>query len=185
MRSDIERRKPDKDDAQLAMSMVNYRELLKKPLLALPLEVRQAALCAWAIHRHLPGMESAMSISGAVAVWISQYDLHPDDANAALRAMTAPSKMGTHKFASDLMTDLAAEVSEHIKRRKIIREQEERRKASEEALKDPPTQEDFGDLRDLLEGFGKPKPVDNTMATIRNEAFIEAARKSQHGGHAR
>ena len=131
--TDLDRRKPDAGDAQLAFTLDNYRELVKRPLLALPVALRRDVLDVWACHKHLSGLESALPIAGALAVWMRRYGLTIDDAADSLVAMTSPERMGGFRFASDLMTELAKAVSAKIAYRKTLAEQQERRAAAERA----------------------------------------------------
>lgn len=124
--TDLDRRKPDAGDAQLAFTLDNYRELVKRPLLALPVALRRDVLDVWACHKHLSGLESALPIAGALAVWMRRYGLTIDDAADSLVAMTSPERMGGFRFASDLMTELAKAVSAKIAYRKTLAEQQER-----------------------------------------------------------
>lgn len=100
----------------MSLTPENFRELLKRPLLALPAEVRPAALIAWSVHQHL--FPSALPIAGAVSVWINEFGLLPDEANTILRKLTCPGVMGEFRFAGELMTFLATAAKNVIERRK-------------------------------------------------------------------
>lgn len=125
----------DDDAAELALTIPNHAALLQHPLRALPLAVRPDAWRVWICHRHLSGLDSPMAIAGAVKVWMANDGLIEEDAAAALKSLLSPMRMGSFKFASDLMTALAKEVDEAIRRRRIDRETEERRKQDDEAGK--------------------------------------------------
>lgn len=141
------------ESTQLSLVMANYKALVKKPLLALPEACRPDALVLWTMHRHLVGMESAMAISAAVSVWIQRNGLSEEDASDAMRALVSPERMGGFKFASDLMTALAAEVTERIRRRRTEREQEERRR--EMASVKPASADEVRRARELFAGIGQ------------------------------
>lgn len=92
--------------------------LLEHPLRALPAEVRPAALLVWTTHRHLKGLESPLSISTTVGLWLAEYGLRSDDAVAILRSMCSPEAMSTAGYTSDLMTLLATKVNAQIRLRR-------------------------------------------------------------------
>lgn len=114
-------------ERRLSLSMSDYREVMKRPLLALPEDVRPAALACWTVYKHLKGMETAMSISAAVSVWIDRHGLRTDDATEILMRMVAPHRMQGYEFASQFMTALAGEVTQAIERRKTEAENRRRR----------------------------------------------------------
>ena len=143
--STVATRPPSAD--RLALVESQLAAVLETPLRLLPREVRPAALRVWTCHRHLAGMESPVSLAALLAVWIDEHDLHPDDAAAALKRMLAPESVGRHKFASDLTTDLAAEVATAIRRRKLAKDQDERRT--------PEEREKIRQTADLLAGIGR------------------------------
>lgn len=106
------------DRPQLAVTADTIRELLKRPLLALPPELRAEALLVWSTHKHLKGMESPLSLTAAIAVWIERFGLRVDDAKQILADMLAPGAMAKAGYTSDFMTGIAAMVDERIKARR-------------------------------------------------------------------
>ncbi len=136
----------------LAIDMQTCRMVLKKPLLSLPAVLRPAMLQVWLTHKYLPGMESAVPMSCALAVWISEHGLLVEDALTILQGLVAPSAMRQHMFASQIMTELAAEADKYIKHRANLAEQQRRR---DEAAATPPTPPEAQQmLQDLKEAFG-------------------------------
>lgn len=118
---------------QLALVPGQFKAVLAKPLRLLPAEVRPAALRVWACHRHLAGLESPLPLAALLAVWIGEYGLTADDASDVLGRMLDPECVGRHKFASDLTTTLATEVSQTLKRRRQAVEQARTRAEHERA----------------------------------------------------
>lgn len=139
--------------AQLRVIPEHYRELIKKPLRALPASVQPAALRLWTMHRHLAGLESPLSIASALSVWIEFHGLEPSDAIKVLDLLTAPGRMASHKFASDLMTAISAEVSTAITRRQQQREAAERRAFLHPTPEE--LEEELKMLKKLTETMGK------------------------------
>jgi len=115
------------DKPQLAVTPTTIRELLRRPLLALPPELRPEALLLWSTHKHLKGMESPLSLTAALAVWIERFGLRIDDAKRILGDMLAPASMAGASYTSDLMTTLAAAVDQQIKLRQKQAEQQRQR----------------------------------------------------------
>ncbi len=107
----------------LSVDMGTCGLILKKPMLSIPPEIRPAMLQVWLTHKHLPGLESSISISCAFSVWISQHGLQIDDARKILEDMVSPGSMAGHQFASQLMTELAKRVDDIIKHRASLAEQ--------------------------------------------------------------
>jgi hypothetical protein len=136
------------DGELLAFTLPNWSALLQHPLRALPPTVRPDAFRLWLCHRHLSGLESASSIAFAVAVWMHQDGLTEQDAAASLSSLLRPERMGSFRFASDLLTALAKEVTERIHRRKIERDMLERRRKEDEDAK---TSSGPDEVRKLLE----------------------------------
>lgn len=108
---------------RLTLSLGDYKAVVKRPLLALPEDVRPAALALWTCHKHLKGLETALPIAGMFSVWIEQHGLRPDDAAAVMRAALHPGKMQAFEFAGQLITRLAADVAATLARRERERTQ--------------------------------------------------------------
>lgn len=123
--------------APLSLAMESFREVLKKPLRLLPESVRPAALRVWTCNRHLVGLETPLALCARLAVWIGDYGLQANDASQLLNEMLSPESSSKHRFASDLLADLAAAVKERIRMR---RNQEEaaRRRDEDGGLKQTP-----------------------------------------------
>lgn len=167
-------------EGRLALSMKDYKEVLKRPLLALPPEVRPAALQAWTFFKHLKGLETALPIAAWFSVWIDRFGLRIDDANEILGKMLHPGRCQSFQFANDLQTALASEVNQTLGRRereadtKRIREIEKARES--EAV--PP--EEWESLKAKFAGIGNI-PADARPAPDhrRNAAFLEAVAEQE------
>ena len=120
------------DRPQLAVSPETIRELVKRPLLALPAELRAEALLVWATHKHLKGMESPLSLTSALSIWVDRFGLRVADAKEILAGMLAPGEMAKAGFTSDFMTNLAARVDGVVKHR-AREDAEERRRQLDDA----------------------------------------------------
>lgn len=156
---------PDDDRNRLALTTANLREVLSKPLRVLPPEVRPDAARVWLCYRHLSGMESGLPIATLLSVWIDEHGLHPDDAVACLRKLTAPDAVGGHRFASDLTATLGGLATAAIRDR---REAEKRRREAEadararrEALPEAPAQ-----LKALVADFGREERSGRVGGTL-------------------
>lgn len=136
----------------LSVDMGTCGLILKKPMLSIPPEIRPAMLQVWLTHKHLPGLESAISISCAFSVWISQHGLQIDDARKILEDMVSPGSMAEHQFASQLMTELATKVKDIIEFRAALAKQKREREAAN-AL--PPKDQNLIDMLDKMkQSFG-------------------------------
>ena len=103
---------------KLSITMGSFRDVLKRPLLLLPESVRPAALRLWTCNRHLAGLETPIALAGRVSLWIEEYGLEPQDAAELLNGMLSPEASEKHRFASDLLADLASSVKERIRFRR-------------------------------------------------------------------
>lgn len=133
-----ELRKPDAD-AVLAVSPDTVKQLAERPLLAVPHELRVPVFQAWALYRHLTGMETPAPIAFAVGLWVSEHKHTPDAIRRALRELTDPAVMRTIRYASDLTATLAELVSpppppesNHDKAKRLRAEMEAARAANQE-----------------------------------------------------
>lgn len=145
--------KPD----HITLTMETYAAILDKPLLALPPQVRPAALLFWMSYKHLSGMESAISIASRISIWIDRHGLLPEDAVKILDNMLAPAEMASHEFASQVLAKLACQVTQVIDRRKTVaelrRRQEEEAARRSEVAKNPPRR-----IREIAAELGHPMP---------------------------
>lgn len=163
------------DTGRLSLSMQDYKAVLKRPLLALPSEVRPAALQTWTFFKHLKGLETALPIAAWFSVWIDRFGLRIDDANEILGKMLHPGRCQSFQFANDLQTALASEVNQTLNRRE--KEAETRRIRDMEKAREteavPPEQ--WESLKAKFAGIGslatgdRPKPD-----ARRNAAFLDA-----------
>jgi hypothetical protein len=141
-------------NSRLSLSLDDYKAVVKRPLRALPLELRPAALAVWTCNKHLKGFETALPIAAIFSVWIDRHGLTVEDAITVLEGMLSPSKMASFEFASQLMNAMAAEVSAVINRRKKEKEQQlfnarERHRESHKA-----SQEQIEKLKEMSAGIG-------------------------------
>lgn len=126
-------------DRALTVDQESFLLLSKKPLLALPPELRGPMLVLWSAHKHLYGLDTALPLSVALAVWVHKHGLRVDDAIHILEEMMSPSAMAGHERSDKLMVDLAARVSKAIRQRRAEAEAESRRTAIAEAERDKET----------------------------------------------
>lgn len=106
--------------------------LIERPLLALPAEIRPAALLLWTLHKHLKGLESPLPIATAVGLWVSDYGLSVADAVEILRDMCSPAAMAKAEFTSDLITTLALRTHNRLRDRRIEAERAEVKRLEDE-----------------------------------------------------
>ena len=151
--SDLTPRPPD-DRLAFRPDRESFKAIIARPFQLLPAEVRPAALRVWTCHRHLTGLETGLSITALVSVWIDEYGLTPADACDCLSSMLSPERVGAHKFASDLTTTLAGLVSARLKQRRQEAEAEARRCDHEEGERTRAERPDGFSLTRLIEGFG-------------------------------
>lgn len=93
----------------LRLSEASYLEALEHPLTVLPAQMRSAVFKLWVSHRFIKDLETSLPITATLAIWIEDWGLHPDDAEAICKRLTNPIRMAKHKWASDLITDMAEE----------------------------------------------------------------------------
>lgn len=115
------------------------------PLVAAPSALQPGIWRLWACHQHL--IPTPLPIAGSLGVWVREHGLHEDDAAAILSRLMHPAKMGSFRFASDLMTELATQATAAIERRKNEAENAARRGGQS-------TPEARDAVRRLLDGFG-------------------------------
>lgn len=154
------------------------------PIGAAPAEIRHDVWRVWVCFQHL--LPSPLSIAGMVRVWVDLHGLTHADARTILYSLLAPSAAGSFKFASDLMSHLAAKVAERLEQLAKAEALERRRK--EEAERDaavPPKER--GSLVKMFEErageIGTMPAADRSPASPKhNEAFLEAASERSKGG---
>lgn len=92
----------------------------KRVLAVLPEGYRKAVGFFWALNSHLLPTPTPLALR--FQIWIQQEGLTEDDCKAILRKLTTPEASAKHRFASDLLTDLATEVDAVTKQRKQLAE---------------------------------------------------------------
>ena len=142
--------KPPDNAPAVPLSSAGLELVLRYPSLLVAPEVRPALFLCWLAHKTLKGLDDPISIAAPIAVWIAEDGLTPEDAATVLKSMLRPSVFKTHKFGSDLLSDLAAKVEAVIERR---RKEAEREAAAEHARANVPTPEDAERTRQLLREF--------------------------------
>lgn len=110
----------------------NWSEIAKaadvNPLTIVPADCRAAVAKLWACNSHL--LPSALALSSRVRVYLDERTLTAADVEDIANRLVQPERAARHKFAGDLLADLAALVSEKIKSNKAREECEARRKES-------------------------------------------------------
>jgi len=61
------------DNRQLRVSPENLDAIFKTPMLAVPMPLRPVVAQLWMMNRHLQGMESPLSITVTLSVWIERW----------------------------------------------------------------------------------------------------------------
>lgn len=110
----------------IAVTLANYREIVDKPLLALPEECRSAVLGFWTMVRRLH--PSCLEIAACFRIWIDQHGLRPAEVVEICRLMTAPGKIAGFRFPADVTAELADRVD------RVLRDRNMRAEATRRAL---------------------------------------------------
>jgi hypothetical protein len=116
----------------------------------LPAEVRKPVKFFWALNRHL--LPTPIPLVLRLQVWIAKEQLTPAEVRQVLSRLVSPEAAATHRFASDLLCDLAAAVAEVVGRRRKLAEQQRRRDETDAAAANAVPAEQ---LRHLLAGVGR------------------------------
>lgn len=132
------------DNRSVALDVIR-EAVAKNPLAAAPAALQAPIWRVWTCHQHL--FPTPLPVAGAVGVWVREFGLREDDAASILARLLHPSQMGEFRFASDLMTRLAAEASAAIDRRR----NEDEVSARRAGVSSPETR---AEVRRLLDGFG-------------------------------
>lgn len=168
---------------RLSLSMEDYRHALERPLLLLPLGLRQPALAFWTCHKHLKGFETALPLSGMFSVWIDLFGLRVDDAIAILMRMLHPSKMAGFEFSGQIVTSLANDVNSAIERRRKEAENERIRREQEAMDAEAPKAERGALLKQFTERVAEigvmPDRERPAPDHKRNAAFLEAVTETE------
>lgn len=123
----------------------------RRALRALPEEYRKPAAFFWGLNAHL--LPTPLTLVFRLQVWIAKEGLTIDECREAFNALASPERAQNHRFAGDLLADLAAEVARVTGRRRQRAAEEAWRRSQQEAARDalPP-----GEIHRLLAGIGKP-----------------------------
>lgn len=101
----------------------------KRPSAILPETCRAPVYKLWLANSHL--FPKATALAASIRLWIEDHGFHPDDVEPVCRILLTPEKRAGHRFAADLLADLAQLVADAIRRRKALEEQRRRREADE------------------------------------------------------
>ena len=85
-------------------------------LAVLPDAFQKPAAFFWAMNAHL--LPTPTPLAMRLRVWIANEGLTAAEAKAAFAALTRPEAAARHRFAADLLAELAAEVDAVVKRRR-------------------------------------------------------------------
>lgn len=120
-------------DSQLVMAPEYAKQILKRPSLLVPPEVRPALFECWACHRAIKDLETPLPLAAPLSVWIHRHGLTPADASDILVTLQHPDHMAGMNFAGELVSKLAGLVSARLKQRRSEAETLERRRQEQEA----------------------------------------------------
>lgn len=116
--------------ASLARKRSDWKELAAQsahnPLLLLPAEFREDATRLWFCNAHL--FPQSLAICATLRVYLDEHGLTPDDVGRVVDAMLQPGRRAKHRFAGDVLADLAALVDVFLRER---RQAESRREESD------------------------------------------------------
>ncbi len=104
------------------------------PLRLIPADWREAVAVLWTCNAHL--LPSALALCSRLRVYQESAGLTTDEVRAICRVLVEPERAARHRFAADLLADLAGMVGECKARRKG-REQTARMREDGEAFKAP------------------------------------------------
>ena len=141
----------------LRLTEASYLDALEHPLTVLPAQMRSAVFKLWVSHRFIKDLESSLPITATLAIWIEDWGLHPDDAETICKRLTNPIRMAKHKWASDLITDMAEEAEKLMQ----IRAKKEADKPKLPEPFTPADEQTQAELKAMLASFGLPIPKDD------------------------
>jgi hypothetical protein len=117
----------------------NWQELAKSantnPLLLVPKDCRAEITRLWMCNSHL--LPSALALCSRVRSYLDECEVDAEDIRAIAVKLAQPEFAERHRFAGDLLADLAACVNRAAERNRSVRENQKRRSESDqfEALK--------------------------------------------------
>lgn len=120
-----------------------------RPLDVLPEPYRKPVGFFWALNKHLLPTPTPLALR--FQVWIAKEGLTAAEVRSVLNTLVSPERAAGHRFASDLLADLAADVAAILRQRRQREEQERRR---QEAVKAEEQATPAADLTGLLKGIG-------------------------------
>ncbi len=104
------------------------------PLRSLSKPYRAKIAYLWEFYSHLLPNPSALAIQ--LRTWIAKYDLTADELGEVMKSLCSPEAAAQMRFASDVMTAFAAEISRVLKRRRTAEEMQRRQREDDEARKE-------------------------------------------------
>ncbi len=113
-------------DGQLALSLANYGEIVKRPLALVPEPLRKPLLTVHFLTRHLKGLENPLPLATLLTVAMEREGLTLVDAGKILDSMSLSSAVATYEFPANVMTLLSRRIAEAVASNKAIREQQRR-----------------------------------------------------------
>lgn len=162
---------PTKVADQLELTMQTFHDVTKKPLRLLPPELRHEAFKVWNMNKLRFGMDTPLTLSAVLAIWITDHGLTVEDAKTILKQSTHPACMMNIKNSHDLVTEMAKLATRAIDARARIKSAEEsqRKRQEQEDINQRASPEALDMLREMTKGM-QPKPK-GTRLTESREAF--------------
>lgn len=99
------------------------------PLKLVPKEYRKPVNFFWMLNQHL--LPNPLPLCARVKRWIATEGLTEQELADVLAALSEPEASARHRFAGDLLADLAAKVAVVVRRRQQIEKQLADREAAE------------------------------------------------------
>jgi hypothetical protein len=106
----------DLEPAPAAGHLTKSERRSERALEVLPPAFRRVAGYFWAMNSHLLPTPTPLALR--VAVWVRDEGLTADEFRAVVHALSRPARQANHRFAADLLADLAAEADAVVKRRR-------------------------------------------------------------------
>ena len=83
------------------------------PMLLIPADLRPAVSRLWMCNAHL--LPSALALCSTIRVYVDELPLTANDFERIVSRLLTPERRATHRFASDLLTDIATLTAEAVK----------------------------------------------------------------------
>ncbi len=161
--------KPESIPDQLELTMQTFQDVTKKPLRLLPPELRHEAFKVWNMNRLRFGMDTPLTLSAVLAIWITDHGLTVEDAKNILKQSTHPSCMVNIKNSQDLVTEMAKLAARAIDSRARLKNQEETQRQQREQMQQRASPETLDMLRKMTRDM-QPKTKNTRPATSNLES---------------